>query len=108
MNRIAQNMKKTAERNGWISTPEKIKIASAQKKNFNSINSVFHNLTTLAQKLKLSGLTKEAQILEDKIFHYKMAENKLYNLTEGKGEDWIEFAHPDGSPKLFDSRIRIC
>lgn len=104
MNRIAANMKKTAERKGWLSAPEKIKTAAREKKSFNPLQPAFQNITILSQELRAAGLNSEAQVLENKILEYKLAENKLYNLIDRKGEDWIEFAHPEGSPKLFDSQ----
>lgn len=104
MNRIAQNMKKTAERKGWIKPEENIKTANFQKRSFNFSAQLFQNLTSLAQELKSAGLQKEAEVLEDKIFQHKLAESNLYNLTQGTGEDWIELAHPEGSVEVLQSQ----
>ena len=57
------------------------------------------NIVRLSQGLRIRGLYKEAQEIEQNFLSYKQA-NALYDVSGEKGEDLIQAAHPKGSHKL--------
>lgn len=54
------------------------------------------DLLTLASSLRERGCAAEANELEDKYFHLRLAETQLYRIFDETGEDVVNQAHPDG------------
>jgi hypothetical protein len=60
------------------------------------------NVIKLCSGLKSQGFVKEAEELEQNLLIYKQAEALCYDVSNEKGEDLINSAHPKGSHKLSD------
>lgn len=74
-------------------------VALQTKSSLTPSDNLMENILKLCSGLRRKGFEKQAAKLEADYFNYKQAQT-LYETSKEKGEDLIEFAHPEGSHKL--------
>jgi hypothetical protein len=99
---IMHSLEKLMLDKGMIKVDPLKKIASKQIKkelDLKPTKNLVENIMKLCSGLKVAGLEKYAEELENVFLAYKTAEN-IYETSKEKGEDLIDQAHPKGSHKL--------
>lgn len=97
---VLRSLQKVAQQKGLLK-PEPLHKTAAPKSTTNLVpsDSLLDNVLKLCTGLRQRGFTKQAEDLEANLSSYKKAQT-LYQTTPEKGEDVIEFAHPEGSHQL--------
>lgn len=93
-----RSLEKLAREKGWVKPEPITKQASSELDLTPSLN-LTENIIKLCNGLKKAGFDKYAVELEDKLMAYKKAAS-LYEVSDEKGEDLVDAAHPKGSHKL--------
>jgi hypothetical protein len=96
-----RSLTKIAQDKGWIQEAPKPITKQASAPDLVPTPDLITNLVKLCQGLRTSGFDKQAQELEDKFISYKRAQT-LYDVSNEKGEDLLDIAHPKGSHKMED------
>lgn len=94
---------RTAKNKGWVKEDKITKTASYNSLSLSPSDSLFRDVCVLADALRTKGYIKQAEAIEEKFMAYKIAEKHLYNVHDEDGPDLLEYAHPEGSPKIVDS-----
>lgn len=95
-------LEKVAREKGLVKPEPLTKKASLVKKaDLTPTDNLMENILKLCNGLREQGFVKDASELEGKFLQYKQAQT-LYETSPEKGEDVVEFAHPEGSHKLRD------
>jgi hypothetical protein len=92
-----RSLEKVAQEKGWIKNDPITKTASGPDLN-PSVN-FMENVVKLCSGLRHSGFDKYADELENAFVAYKQAD-KSYDVSNEKGEDLIEAAHPEGGHQM--------
>ena len=101
---VLWNMAKIAEEKNLIKDKSNItKIASSIKKEAELTKDVVANILVFASQLRKNNFNDYADLIENKILNYKKAEH-LYKTHKEDMNDLLEFAHPEGSPKMGDAK----
>lgn len=98
---VMRSLEKVAQQKGMIKA-DPIEKTAAVKKTTTSLvpsTSLLDNVVRLCAGLRERGFQKQAADVEAHFAQYKQAQT-LYETHKEKGEDVIEFAHPEGSHKL--------
>lgn len=93
-----RSLEKVAQEKGWIKNDPIYKTASLGPDLNPSIN-FMENVIKLCSGLRHSGFDKYADELEATFIVYKQAD-KSYDVSNEKGEDLIDAAHPDGGHQM--------
>lgn len=98
---VMRSLEKVAQQKGMIKADPIEKTAALKKTATNLVpsDSLLDNVVRLCSGLRERGFQKQAADLEAHFAQYKQAQT-LYETHKEKGEDIIEFAHPEGSHKL--------
>ena len=98
---------KAAKKKGWVKEQPMVKEASLKEISLAPSDNVFADMCRLAEALRSKGYVKQAKDLEASIVQYKTAETHLYRVHEEDGEDFLDFAHPEGDFKVGDSEFGV-
>lgn len=90
-----------------IITLEPVKKTASEVISLKPTDNLTQNIMTLCAALRSAGNIAQAKELECNFINYKSAETHLYNVTNETGEDLIDQAHPDGSPKVTDDKESV-
>jgi len=98
---VMRSLERVAQQKGLVKADSLQKTAVAKKivSNLVPTESLLDNVLRLCVGLRERGFDKQAEDLETHLSNYKKAQT-LYETSPEKGEDVIEFAHPEGSHKL--------
>jgi hypothetical protein len=94
-----RSFEKVAQEKGLIKNDPMKKIASVP--DLMPSSNFMENVLKLCSGLRHSGFNKYADELETAFVTYKQAD-KSYNISNEKGEDLIEAAHPEGGHQMED------
>jgi hypothetical protein len=104
---VYRELERQAVRKGHFDlTPEEqVKLAAQEINTHEKINEpvsatpsrdLVQDVARLAFAMRRKGFITQAEDLEDKLILFKQAESALYNVTQEKNKDFIDFAHPEG------------
>lgn len=97
-----RSLVKVAQEKGWVKE-EPLQKTASPKLDLKPTTNLTENLVKLCSGLRASGFEKQAEELESKFVQFKQAAaNSLYDVSNEKGEDLIQAAHPKGSHKMED------
>lgn len=95
-----RSLERVAVEKGLVKNdPLPSKTASAKETNLSPSDSLMENVIKLCAGLRRDGFDKYADQLENLFVIYKQADQN-YNVSNEKGEDIIEFAHPEGGHQM--------
>lgn len=107
MSEVYRELERHAVKKGFfeIRDEERVKLAAQQLKHdkendFSPSDNLEFDIARLADGLRSRGFERHADALENNYVMYKSAESSLYDLPS---DDVVDFAHRDGSVKLFDA-----
>lgn len=92
-------LEKVAQEKGLVKPDPIQKTASASKIDLTPSDNLMENVLKLCNGLRRQGFEKEASEVETNYLSYKQAQT-LYDVSQEKGEDQIQAAHPEGSHKM--------
>jgi hypothetical protein len=98
---IMRSLTKVAHEKGWVTPTAPLVKQSAPIQDLTPTEDLMANVLKLTQGLRTVGFDKQAQELENHFVAYKKAQT-LYGISNEKGEDLVDSAHPKGSHKLRD------
>lgn len=93
-----RSLVKVAEQKGCIK-PELIQKQASVEFDLSPSASLTENVLKLCAGLRQSGMSKQADEVENNFFNYKRADG-LYDISGEEGKDLVDAAHPDGSHKM--------
>jgi len=100
---VLRSLEKIAFEKGLVKE-EKITKSAEQlvaERDLSSSNNLSQDIIKLCAGLRRSGLNKHAEEVERNYVNYKRAQT-LYEVSKEKGEDLVDFAHPEGGHVLDD------
>lgn len=98
---VAKYLEKIAVEKGLVipETHKKVSEVAAKLNTLKPGKNLGENVIKLCNALRSQGFSKYADEVESKFLQYKTAQ---YNVVKETGDDLINGAHPEGSPKLPD------
>jgi hypothetical protein len=97
---LFQSFEQHALNKGMVKPQEPTVKQAAPQIDLSASDNLSENLLKLCQALRAQNLHAEASEIEQNFLMLKQAEVHLYRVFDEDGADIVEFAHPEGSPKL--------
>lgn len=110
---VYRELERQAVRNGHFkpSEEQQIKVAAQRVEQQAEINKpidvtpsndLVQDVARLAYAMRRKGYVVQADDLEQKLVMFKKAESDLYNVTQEKNKDFIQFSHRDGDVEIIE------